>query len=456
MRRTWLGTLAVGLAGVAIGFLLRDTTQASAASAAGAPIGVFSVTEQLGQTIAQIERSYVDPVERTRLLNGAIRGMVNELDPHSSFMTEPEYKAFQEESEGKFAGIGVELDTRDGVLLVVAPIEGSPAERAGIRSGDRIVSIDDVDVTAHPFERVARRMRGVPGTKVKLGIVRLGEKRPLSFDIVRAEIHVPSVASKLLTGNIGYLRLKQFQEGTADEFVAHVGRLRDAAKGKGTAPLAGVLIDMRANPGGFVDEATAIADECLDEGVIYTTRGRGQVLEEAKAEPGGSLVAMPIVVMVNEWTASASELLAGALRDHGRALIVGSPTFGKGSVQAIVSLPFGAGLKLTIARYYTPLGSAIQAHGLEPDLFVRTAFDPSIKREGDLEGHLTGEGKKPTPKGPNGKGPHVIDAGKDEEVPLIADVRAIPDDPRKGKDLVLNTAYQTLRDVVIPRAKRKR
>ncbi len=288
--------------------------------------------------------------------------------------------------------------------------------------------------------------------------MRPGEKRPLSFDIVRAEIHVPSVASKLLLGNVGYLRLKQFQEGTADEFVAHVGRLRETAKGRakashaGMAGMAGVILDMRANPGGFVDEATAIADECLDDGVIYTTRGRGQVLEEAKAEPGGSLVGMPIVIIVNEWTASASELLAGALRDHRRALLVGAPTFGKGSVQAIVGLPFGAGLKLTVARYYTPLGSAIQARGLDPDLFVRTATDPSVRREGDLEGHLTGEGTKPIPKGPDGKGPQVIDAG--EAVALVADVRAIPDDPRKGKDLVLNTAYQTLRDVVIPRSKR--
>ncbi len=449
MRRTQLGLAAALFSGIALGFLLHEVTVATAAPA---PIAVFSVTEQLGQTIAQIERGYVDPVERTRLVNGAIRGMVNELDPHSSFMTEAEYKAFQEESEGKFAGIGVELDARDGVLLVVAPIEGSPAERAGIRSGDRIVSIDDVDVTAHPFERIARRMRGVPGTKVKLGVARPGEKHPLSFEIQRAEIHVPSVSSKLLLGNIGYVRLKQFQEGTADEFVAHVGRLREAAKASGS--LVGVLLDMRANPGGFVDEATAIADECLDEGVIYTTRGRGKVLEEARAEEGGSLVSMPIVVMVNEWTASASELLAGALRDHGRALLVGSPTFGKGSVQAIVTLPFGAGLKLTIARYYTPHGLAIQAHGLDPDLFVVTNVDPNIKREHDLEGHLNGEGKKPIPKGPDGKGPKVVDAGGAEDVPVVADTRAIPDDPRKGKDLVLSTAYQTLTDVVIPRAKR--
>ena len=442
--------LAALLSGGVLGFWLRDATVATATPP---PIAVFSVTEQLGQTIAQIERGYVDPVERTRLVNGAIRGMVNELDPHSSFMTEPEYKAFHEESEGKFAGIGVELDTRDGVLLVVAPIEGSPAEAAGVRSGDRIIAIDDVDVTAHPFDRVARRMRGVPGTKVKLGIARPGEKRPLSIEIQRAEIHVPSVSSKLLVGDIGYIRLKQFQEGTADEFVAHVGRLRDAVKGQGA--LAGVLIDMRANPGGFVDEATSIADECLDEGVIYTTRGRGRVLDEAKAERGGALVSTPIVVMVNEWTASASELLAGALRDHGRALLVGSPTFGKGSVQAILNLPFGAGMKLTIARYYTPRGSAIQAHGLDPDLFVVTNVDPNIKREHDLEGHLTGEGKKPVPKGPDGNGPKVIDAGVQDDVPVVlADTRAIPDDPRKGKDLVLNTAYQTLTDVVIPRAKR--
>jgi carboxyl-terminal processing protease len=336
----------------------------------------------------------------------------------------------------------------------VAPIEGSPAEQAGIRSGDRIVSVDDVDVTAHPFERVARRMRGLPGTKVKLGIVRPGESRPLSFDIVRAEIHVPSVASKLLAGNIGYVRLKQFQEGTADEFVVHVGRLRDAAAAKGKSPLAGVLIDMRANPGGFVDEATAIADECLTDGVIYTTRGRGKVLEEARAEPGGALVDMPIVIVVNEWTASASELLAGALRDHGRALLVGAPTFGKGSVQAVMTLPFGAGLKLTVARYYTPRGVAIQARGLEPDLFVRGALDPTVKREGDLEGHLAGEGKSVRPNGPHGKGPQVIDARKVDDMPLVADIHAIADDPRKGKDLVLNTAYQTLTDVVIPRWKR--
>lgn len=395
-----------------------------------------ALVEQLARVLAEVERDYVDVVDRATLLQGAIKGMVAELDPHSGYMPREEYELFQSETEGRFAGIGIEVDARADGIRVLAPIDDSPAQRAGILSGDRIVSIDGHDVTRSTLDKWIRTMRGAPGSHVRLKIVREGKKEPLVFDLVRQIIQVPSVASRMLERGIVYLRVKQFQERTHAEFVAQATLLRE----KHGAPNA-VLLDLRNNAGGLVDEASWIADEFLDSGTIYTSRHRGEVIEEVVASRGGLFAKTPLVVLVNEWSASASELVAGALADHGRAKLVGAHTFGKGSVQAILPLENGAGMRLTIARYYTPKGRAIQARGLEPDILSPKGRGKSL-RESDLEGHLPEEGAPPTTETkeePDSKPiPTVLDKA------MGKDARTVPSDPSAGTDEALKVAYDLL------------
>jgi len=404
----------------------------------------YAAVEQLGRVLVEVENEYVDPVDRTKLVDGAIKGMVAELDPHSSYMTPEEFQTFESDTEGQFGGIGIEVENRNDQLIVLAPIEGSPAERAGILSGDLIVSVDGKDPGNEPLDKLVKRLRGAPRTHVKLGVRRAGVADVLSFDLVREVIKVPSVSSKLLEDRVAYVRVKQFQERTHDELLEAAARLRTRAGG----PLAGVILDLRADPGGLVDQAADVADEFLNEGVIYTARHRDQIVDEVKARSGGAFVHEPLVVLVNQWTASASELVAGALQDHQRGVIVGERTFGKGSVQAILSLPGGAGMRLTISRYYTPSGHAIQADGVHPDVAVELKKDDGAVsyREKDLEGHLApqsgGSGAESAPKS-------VVvvdgDAGTSAPEPSGSEAKNVPDDPEKGTDSVLKVGWTVLR-----------
>jgi carboxyl-terminal processing protease len=404
----------------------------------------YAAVAQLGRVLVEVENEYVDPVDRTKLVNGAIKGMVAELDPHSSYMPPDEFSAFESDTEGQFGGIGIEVETRNEQLIVLSPIEGSPAERAGVRTGDIVVSVDGRDPSADPLDKLVKRLRGVPGTHVKVGIRRAGIADPLVFDIAREVIHVASVSSKLLGDRIAYVRIKQFQEHTHDELLAAAAKLRARAGGA----VAGVLLDLRSDPGGLVDQAAAVADEFLDGGIIYTTRHRGQVVDAVEATPGGAFVSAPCVILVDQYTASASELVAGALQDQRRATVVGEPTFGKGSVQAIVALPGGAGMRLTVSRYYTPSGHAIQADGVHPDVDVETKKDEGAVsyREKDLDGHLAAEA--PAPPAPK----FVIvvegDAGEPAIAPSGSEARNVPDDPDKGNDPVLKVGWQSLRRLV--------
>jgi carboxyl-terminal processing protease len=390
--------------------------------------------------LVEVENEYVDPVDRGKLVTGAIKGMVAELDPHSSYMAPDEFQAFESDTEGQFGGIGIEVETRNDQLIVLAPIEGSPAERAGVKSGDVIVSVDSRDASAQPLDRLVRRLRGAPGQHVKLGVRRPGVAEPIIFDLVREVIHVPSVASKLLVDRVAYVRIKQFQEHTHDELLQAAARLRSRAGG----PVSGVILDLRSDPGGLVDQAADVADEFLDGGIIYTARHRGQVIDEVRAHSGGAFTGGPCVVLVNQYTASASELVAGALQDNKRATVVGEPTFGKGSVQAIVSLPGGAGMRLTVSRYYTPSGHAIQADGVHPDVAVEVKKNepPISYREKDLEGHLAPEAASAPPTA------SVLvvteDAGAWSEA-TGSEARNVPDDPQTGGDPVLKIGWEALR-----------
>lgn len=435
---------ACAFAGGACATLTSGTRHASGA-ALDTP---YAAVEQMGRVLVEVENDYVDPVDRAKLVNGAIKGMVAELDPHSSYMTPEEFQLFESDTEGQFGGVGIEVETKDDQLIVLAPIEGSPAYRAGIKAGDVIVAVDGKGPErAGLLDNLVKTLRGAPGSRVKMTVRRKATPDPLVFDLVREVVRVPSVSSKLLAGGVAYVRIKQFQERTHDELLEAAARLRARAAG---GSVAGVILDLRNDPGGLVDQATDVADEFLDDGVIYTARHRGQVVDEVRAHGGGAFVGKPVVALVNQWTASASELVAGALQDHGRARVVGEPTFGKGSVQAIMALPGGAGMRLTISRYYTPSGHAIQADGVHPDVAVETKKDEGASelREKDLQGHLAAESGGDTPK-PRA----VVVVEGDAGAVSIADdtgaeARHVPDDPAKGDDAVLKVGWQVLKQQI--------
>ena len=439
-RSTRLGRVAkttlLAVAAFAGGALSARTTEADSARR-----NPYSLYDELARALLLVENQYVEPAERDRLVEGAIKGMVAELDPHSAYMNPKEYTEFRSDTEGRFGGIGVELDLRGEQIIVIAPFEGSPAERAGIRSGDHIVAIDGVAMRGERLDKLVGRMRGEAGTKVRVSVRRAGASETLHFDLVREIIKVKSVSGERLERDVGYVRIKQFQEGTHEELLAVVG----AIKKQSDKPLVGVVLDLRFNPGGLVDEAESVADELLDSGSIYSTRHRGRVLEEAKARPGGSLARVPLVVLVNEYSASSSELVAGAVQDNGRATIMGAQTFGKGSVQTIFELPGGGGMRLTTMRYYTPGGRSIQALGIDPDVKVLLDGAPAeVVREADLSGHLPEEAKGPPRKQEvvtEPKRPAPTPGGKPPEVPPF---RTPPKDPSKSADFVLALAFERL------------
>ncbi|MFO0586692.1 MAG: S41 family peptidase [Polyangiaceae bacterium] len=421
--------VAAAFAGGAVSAHMADATTQSAS-----PYAAF---DQMSRVLVLLENNYVDPTQRQKVIDGAIKGMVAELDPHSAYMPPSDYAIFRGDTQGKFAGVGVEVDFRGEAVTIIAPFDGSPAARAGIRPGDQIVAIDGKPVRGERIDKLVNMMRGDAGTKVKLTIRRKDAADLIPFEIVREVIHVDSVTGKRLNGGVAYVRLKQFQEGTRDELLVITGKLRAASKEK----IAGVLLDLRNNPGGLVDEAEGVADEFLGGGTIYTTRHRGRVIDEARATAGGALSDVPIVALVNEYSASSSELLAGALQDNGRAKIVGAQTFGKGSVQTIYDLPNGAGLRLTTMRYYTPSGRSIQAEGIRPDVVIKRpdAPDGVLVRESDLDGHLLAEG--PVSTRPQTVLTDETKRGPDDRDGPRAEV---PDDPKSGTDFVLATGYAEL------------
>ncbi len=473
LRRVLLPTVAAFAGGLALGGMRAEATPEAQ--------NPYQSVSQLGRVLVQIENNYVDPVERGKMVEGAIKGMVDNLDPHSSYLPPDEWKQFQSDTEGKFGGVGLEVDGRGEKLVVIAPIEGSPAFRAGIKSGDQILAVDGEDVITQPLDKVVKKMRGAAGTKVKITIHResgrgtaaagapdsgidAGDSRgaaadggaertgqTLTFEVTREVIHVSSVNYKLMDGNVGYIRIKQFQERAHDEMMAATAKLRAEAKG-GT--LNGIVLDVRSNPGGLVDEATEIADEFLSTGGIYSMRHRGEIIEDLRARSGGAFADIPCVALVNEYSASASELLVGALQDNKRATVVGANTFGKGSVQSILPLPNGAGLKLTTARYYTPSGHAIQADGIHPDVVIESGTRgpqelPKVTRERDLPGHLAAEG----PQGgasPRDGGAVVIDGGSFDAVSGML-ARDVPSDPSSSPDVVLRVGYQMLKAQIAAR-----
>ena len=350
------------------------------------------------EVFARIKNDYVERIDDKTLLENAIRGMLSGLDPHSAYLVPDEYRELQAGTSGEFGGLGIEVGMEDGFVKVIAPIDDTPAQRAGVEAGDLIIRLDDVPVKGMTLQDAVKLMRGKPGTDIVLTIVREGVDRPIRITITRDVIHVTSVRSRSLEPGYGYVRISQFQLRTGESLREEVGKLREEAGDDDG--LKGVVLDLRNNPGGVLNAAVSVSDAFLDEGIIVYTDGR---MNDAKltfnAKGSDILDGIPLVVLVNAGSASASEIVAGALQDHGRAVIMGEKTFGKGSVQTILPLENGSALKLTTARYYTPSGSSIQARGIVPDIPLDRVRVSRVDggqgvQESDLVRHLESEGEE--------------------------------------------------------------
>lgn len=328
----------------------------------------FNSLDVFARALAHIENGYVESIDDKRLIYGAIQGMLSTLDPHSQFLPPEEYREMKADTVGEFGGLGIELGVEEGQIVVVNPIDETPASRAGIQKGDRILAVDGEETAGRPAAEVARQMRGAPGTLVRLTILREGFSAPRDFELLRDRIVIPAVEWKLLPGGTGLVRIKTFQERT-DAFLGKA--LDDLRQQNGGKELSGLVLDLRDNPGGLLDQAVRVVDRFIPEGVIVTTMGRnGRLLGVERAHRAGTEANYPMVVLVNGRSASASEVVAGALQDHGRARLVGSKTFGKGSVQTVIDLGDGSGLKLTVAYYATPSKRVIHDNGIVPDVIV--------------------------------------------------------------------------------------
>lgn len=353
-----------------------------------------------------VRRSYVEEVPVKDLIYGAIDGMLASLDPHSGFMPPDVYKELKIDTRGEFGGLGIEITLKDDVLTIVAPIEDTPAFRAGLASGDRILKIADQFTKGMEIMEAVRLMRGAPGTDITISVMREGFERPREFTLKREIIKIKSVKSKTLEDGFGYVRVTQFQERTASDLGKALATLRKENAGN----LKGVVLDLRNNPGGLLDQAVDVADLFIEDGLIVYTKGREPEAQmEFKAKRSGTEPGYPMVVLINGGSASASEIVAGALQDHGRAVILGTQSFGKGSVQTILPLGDDSGLRLTTARYYTPNGTSIQAKGISPDIEVQQAEVKEAKegahfREKDLRNHFDGE--QPADRGPPADAEH--------------------------------------------------
>jgi carboxyl-terminal processing protease len=319
----------------------------------------------LADVLERVKHDYVDPVDDHQLLQAAIRGMVSSLDPYSAYLDGDEYDEVKISSSGQYSGVGIEVSMEDEEVVVVAPFEGSPAAAAGIRSGDVIATIDGIPVNTTTLTDTIGRMRGKEGTTIKIGILRAGNAEPLQFTLKRSRVELRSVKAELLEPGMGYVRISQFSETTGDDLEA---ALKDLRKHNG-GPLKGLVLDLRNNPGGVLEAAVSVSDAFLDSGVIVTAKGRTPESKfEMDATPGDALNGAPIVILVNGGSASAAEIVAGALKDNHRAKLMGRTTFGKGSVQTVIPLSGDRAVKLTTSLYYTPSGISINHRGIAPDI----------------------------------------------------------------------------------------
>ncbi len=415
--RTPFRHYAILATGLVLGFLL-SLGQGVLAERKGPSTLPLDDLRIFSEIFSKIKSDYVEPIEDKALLQNAIRGMLSGLDPHSAYLIPDEYKDLRIGTSGEFGGLGIEVGMENGFVKVIAPIDDTPAQRAGMKSGDLIIRLDDTPVKGMSLNDAVKIMRGKPGEEIILTVLRNGEDKPLKITIVRAVIRVTSVRSRILESGYGYLRISQFQTRTSEALQQAISKIKKESK----TDIKGLVLDLRNNPGGVLSGAVAVSDAFLKKGLIVYTEGRMTDSQlKFNAKPTDVLDGAPMVVLVNGGSASASEIVAGALQDHKRAVIMGSKTFGKGSVQTILPMENGSALKLTTARYYTPSGTSIQAEGITPDIVledvsVSSKKDAGIARikEADLARHLdNGNGK-------NGKKKTVKDAKKTKKPESLA------------------------------------
>jgi len=386
-----LGLIA---AGAVLGSTLIFGQMVFAEKPASKPDLPLSELRTFSEVFGRIKNAYVEPVEDKELLQNAINGMLSGLDPHSTYLDVSDFQELREGTTGEFGGLGIEVTMEDGFVKVVTPIDDTPAARSGVKAGDLIIRLDDTPVQGLKLSEAVDIMRGKPGTHLLVTIIREGEDKPLKIDLERAIIKVKSVKSRMLENGYGYVRISTFQGPTGQNLKDAISELKEENGGS----LDGLVLDLRNNPGGLLDAAVEVSDTFITKGKIVYTEGRiANSKQEFHAKPTDMINGAPLVVLVNAGSASASEIVAGALQDNKRAVILGTKTFGKGSVQTVMPLTNETAVKMTTARYYTPSGRSIQADGIEPDITidkikVSEAEDNGFERlrEKDLSGHLEG------------------------------------------------------------------
>lgn len=359
----------------------------------------YTELQNFSKVLNLIQQYYVEEVDTKKLIQGAIKGMLKELDPHTNYMPAEVFKEFESETSGEFAGLGIEMSIQNGILTIISPIEDTPAWLAGVKPGDKVIAIDGKSTKGLSLVEASQLIKGKNGTKVVLKVIREKSNEPIDISITRGQIKIKSVKYTDLEEGFAYVRITSFIENTSKDLEKALEKHMDKNK-----KVEGLIIDLRKNPGGLLDQAIKVSDMFLKEGVIVSTIGRNKAEKEiTSASKKGKYKDFPLIILVNEYSASASEIVSGALQDNKRALIVGERTFGKGSVQSIVKLPDGSGLKLTVARYYTPSGVSIQAEGIKPDIEIEDveveAFSKAVirqkgSREKDIQGHLKGDKEK--------------------------------------------------------------
>jgi carboxyl-terminal processing protease len=387
-------TVLVLVFGIFVGISVSLTSSVMAEKkpeeSAGIPLNEL---RNFSDIFARIKTDYVEDVDDKTLLEHAIRGMLTGLDPHSTYLSPDEYKELKIGTTGKFGGLGIQVGMEDGFVKVISPIDDTPAFHAGVESGDLIIRLNDKSVKGMTLNDAVKIMRGDPGTDIKLTVIREGADKPLPFTVTRDIISVKSVKSRILEPDYGYIRISNFQSKTARDLVSEISNL----KKENETELKGLVLDLRNNPGGVLSAAADVSDAFLDEGKLVFTKGRVENSEfEFNAKPGDIMNGLPVVVLINGGSASASEIVAGALQDHHRAVIMGSKSFGKGSVQTIQELRSGGAVKITTARYFTPSGRSIQGEGITPDIILEryeikdSDEETSLRiKESDLKGSIS-------------------------------------------------------------------
>ncbi len=408
---------------ITVVLILGISTITFSAKSVTVPADTYEGLKIFADVLSIVQQDYTEKKESKELIYNAIKGMLNKLDPHSSFMTPDEYKEMKIDTKGVFGGVGIQIGIKNNVLTVIAPIEDTPAWKAGIKANDKIVKIGKKSTRDMTLDEAVRLMRGPKGEKVTIYIMREGFTKPRAFTIKRDIIKIKSVKYKMKEDGIGYIRIAQFQENTSNEMRKAFRKLKPR---KG--PMKGLILDLRNNPGGLLQEAVSVSNFFLRSGLIVYTKGRdGKQNMVFKADAKGTQPDYPIIVLVNGGSASASEIVAGALQDHKRAVILGSTTFGKGSVQTIMPLDDGSALRLTTAKYYTPSGRSIQAKGIEPDIVVSASIGRHLK-EKDLSGHFAAEETKTKEK-------------KSEKIHIVESKVK----PAKGEDIQLERALEYMK-----------